>query len=464
MKKLHYVWMVWMVWMACVALMAACTSEMDLGEEIQASEGVSSLNVLTDRRSYTEALEVARGAVAMLDQEEALPQRRVTKKRNRQVDLSDGVKCITGEKRVIQRGGEPVVVDDTLMYVFNYENNQGYALVSTNLATEPLIAVTEQGHYDPMQETDNPGLKLYLEMAKQYVAKTKRMDSISVQQNLMERIPYKYRRRYDTLQRTRVIPKIAVKWGQQNPEGWACPNGLSGCINTASAQIMSYFGYPTVMALTYSGAPTSVITINWADIRTHINHLDIFNYVDTCNPSIHYTISYICRQLGELSGSIYYTFPDSATGATMNGARNSLLNLGYTLGNTTSYSSSVTLETELANNRLILMSGDDIETSVGHAWAIDGCDYYKVRYREYVGIPDTTLLGTIDYTWILLQDITTTYKYNHINWGWDGYDNGYYSNGVFSPISYAKLDDVNLSDTISANFSNNIEFFTVYHE
>ncbi len=74
---------------------------------------------------------------------------------------------------MIQRGGEPIVVDDTLMYVFNYDNNQGYALVSTNLATEPLIAVTEQGHLDPSQETDNPGLKLYLEMAKQYVAKTK---------------------------------------------------------------------------------------------------------------------------------------------------------------------------------------------------------------------------------------------------------------------------------------------------
>lgn len=98
MKQHHY------LWVACVALMTACTSEIDLGEEIQESEGVTSLNVLNDRRSYGEALEVARGAVAMLDQEEALPQRSVTKKQKRQVDLSGGVKCITGEKRVIQRG------------------------------------------------------------------------------------------------------------------------------------------------------------------------------------------------------------------------------------------------------------------------------------------------------------------------------------------------------------------------
>lgn len=115
MKQHHY------LWVACVALMAACTSEIDLGEEIQESEGVTSLNVLNDRRSYGEALEVARGAVAMLDQEEALPQRSVTKKQKRQVDLSGGVKCITGEKRVIQRGGEPVVVDDTL-YKYNHIN------------------------------------------------------------------------------------------------------------------------------------------------------------------------------------------------------------------------------------------------------------------------------------------------------------------------------------------------------
>lgn len=453
MKQHHY------LWVACVALMTACTSEIDLGDEIQESEGVTSLNVLNDRRSYGEALEVARGAVAMLEQEETLPQRSVTKKQNRRVDLSDGVRCITGKKRVIQRGGEPIVVDDTLMYVFNYENNQGYALVSTNLATEPLIAVTEQGHLDPLQETDNPGLKLYLEMAKQYVAKTKHIDSISIQQNLMERIPNKYRRRYDTLQRTRVLPKIAVKWGQDIPEGLACPNHTSGCVNTASAQIMSYYGHPQVMALTYVGAPTYVLNINWSDVRTHVRN----STSDTCGDIIHNTISYICRQLGELSGSIYYTTPINETSATIDGARNSLQNMGYTLGSTTTYSSSAELNFQLANNRLIMMFGMGA-SSGGHAWVVDGCDYYQVRYREYMGIPEETLLGTISYNWTLLQDITTTYKYNHINWGWNGMGNGYFSDGVFCASNYVKLDDSELNASSSEDYSNDLKFITVYHE
>ena len=57
------------------------------------------------------------------------------------------------------------------MYVFNYEDNQGYAVVSANKSTEALIAVTEQGNYNEETTTDNPGLALYMDMAKNYVAR-----------------------------------------------------------------------------------------------------------------------------------------------------------------------------------------------------------------------------------------------------------------------------------------------------
>ena len=44
---------------------------------------------------------------------------------------------------------------------------------------------------------------------------------------------------------TWIEPKLTVSWGQTWHEGDYCPNGVSGCTNTALAQIMTYFEYPT---------------------------------------------------------------------------------------------------------------------------------------------------------------------------------------------------------------------------
>lgn len=64
---------------------------------------------------------------------------------------------------------------------------------------------------------------------------------------------------------------------------------------------------------------------------------------------------------------------------------------------------------------------------------------------------------------IIYDGGTTQYKYNHINWGNDGKDNGYFVNSVFDPDNYIWLDN-NASSTNQPDYNTNLSFFTVRHE
>ena len=59
--------------------------------------------------------------------------------------------------------------------------------MSANSATEGLIAVTESGHYDPAEDIENLGFKLYMELAKQRIMLIKHppLDSTKLNDSLL---------------------------------------------------------------------------------------------------------------------------------------------------------------------------------------------------------------------------------------------------------------------------------------
>ena len=56
--------------------------------------------------------------------------------------------------------------------------------------------------------------------------------------------------------------------------------------------------------------------------------------------------------------------------------------------------------------------------------------------------------------------------FNHINWGWDGFDNGYFLCDVFNAnrVDYIDNGCSQLPNDENYNFINNFKYFTVYHE
>ncbi len=383
-------------------------------------------------RSYEEALQIAQASIQMVD-----GQAQTRAASPRKISLNDSKVCLTDSKTRSENG------NDTLMYVFNFEDQMGFSVVSANRKTEPLIAVTESGYYDPKQETDIEGFDYFMEMAKEYVIRSFGDPDIRY---------YCYDVYvYDQPTYT-VGPYVNVMWGQRYPEGEHCPNGISGCSITAMAQIMSYFEFPTSINLTYMGTD-SLQNLNWTSMKAHSTGHTNANCTWS-NLDAHNSIGRLCRQLGKLANSRY---KESSTSTRTDSTRYALISLGFHPNEFSNYSGTY-IKSELNNNHPLLIRGTHIHetNTAGHMWVLDG--YNDISYTIYTYKVPEGFIGQGE-----LEDISGPFTTNlyHFNWGWYGKNNGYFASAVLSPLDVI-LPDTNTSITADYNFQYNVLLLSVY--
>lgn len=380
----------------------------------------------TQRRSFSEALYIAQHVGQSFQ--------------SRSARLINDYKTISLDKTqyiVKESVARSLNSEDTLMYVFNYEDNKGFAVVSANRSTEALIAVAESGNYDNNTETQNPAFGLYMDLAKNYVANRVRPlpDDGSIDVQILK----------DTIKVMHIEPRVEVQWGQTGCESTYTPNGYAGCTNTAIAQICSYFNHPTQISLTYVGANKNVQILNWNVIKQHkIQHS---HATCTATNEAHEAIAQLHRQLGHLNNSEYGT----ETWTYNRYLLNTFNQLGFKTSSLYDFKlSSVSLSLQSGN--IVFMGGSfdrmnsstgSTETS-GHHWIADGYASYTVNEHEYTKPSNNPV-------WEYVDTYKTNYQYLHLNWGWDGYCNGYFSVGVFDTQR-------GIYDNIGSNFDNNLDY------
>lgn len=441
-------------------LMLSLVSCNDVMEDSQIGETPNVLSEQSNKRSYEEALLVAQQSISMLD-DNSSPTR--AEAQSRYIDLDKSTAIISSDKTLTRSSDAD---NDTLMYVFNFNDNQGFAIVSAEKATEGLIAVTESGCYNPSDSTDT-GFNRYMAAAKQYILANKNKENPNPERAQVGQLEM-----VDTIGVYNISPRITVKWGQTGHEGEFCPNDVSGCMHTAAAMVMSYFEYPTVLEITYNGQPYTYRSLNWSGINSFIGKYEYHpkHNHNSCTNEDHKSIGYICRELAHRTHNKFYYNPNE-TSANMADLRSALIDFGYSVGDDTSYqylANTNTIENHLSNGKLILMKGKNY-LDEGHAWAIDGIYRYTVHYRWYEyevnnDFPEFPILTLIDEQY-------NTYRYNHINWGRDGSNNGYFNDGVFSFYGNAySYDSSNYILTTTDNnlkaeyiFAYDISFITIYH-
>ena len=115
-----------------------------------------SANNVSTIRSFDEALQIAQSSISLVD---GTGQTRSGSPRK--IDLNNW-KIFENDLKTRANSNS----NDTLMYVFNFEDNQGFAIVSASKETEGLIAVTESGSYDPSTSSNIDGFNIYMDMAK----------------------------------------------------------------------------------------------------------------------------------------------------------------------------------------------------------------------------------------------------------------------------------------------------------
>ncbi|MBR5842630.1 MAG: C10 family peptidase [Bacteroidaceae bacterium] len=420
----------------------ACTQEVIEPFPVQTENEKEVMNELPKLRTYEEALAVAQKAIGMLGENS------VTRSGKPRTVCTADVQYITRTSPT-RSDGEL----DTLMYVFNYEDNAGFAVVSANRATEELIAVTEQGNYVTGEETGNGGFDLYMDMAEEYVQSRRPPLLDSLNNGREELTQTKIVTDVDT---TTYGPFLQVRWGQHWPYNKYCyttdgQKAPSGCVATAIVQLMSYYKHPSSIVVDYDGN-TQTLHLDWDAMNNHVYSFIPVDYPSSCPctypyAEVHNKIGHVFRQIGKYVKMIYYTSGSEANSANVATA---LANLGYAYGSYRDYNSSE-VTSSIRNSQVVYMRGVDTNANVGHAWVIDG---YKSIYGTgtiYIK-PDSQLF------WEILEQHTISEAYYHINWGWNGDSNGYFCIGAFDTtnMQFSHPDDPN---TMKHNFTRNLKIY-----
>lgn len=319
---------------------------------------------------------------------------------------------------------------DTLMYLINFDNDEGFALVAADKRTSAIYALIDNGFLsaDSMDKIDNPGFNIFLDNAK-----TKILTDIAdfdVEKNEIEKSDGKFA--------TYSIPIVDVKlktiWGQRSPYDMYCPAGCpTGCVMTATAQILSYF--QTVRSVQYyDKGITNSSSLNWTQIISDCNNNN--GALDrTRTPQSAVQVAHLMRYLGLTFNASY---SPSGTGAVSSTAVNWLKTAGGLSSTTNLYTfKCADVYPALMSDKLIYARANDVNTGGGHAWVIDGIVIYN------------------------FDSSRPPYYFLHCNWGWNGDCDGYYLNGAFDSDSYVNGNAQQGNGSIRYKFNHNVQMAIV---
>ena len=354
--------------------------------------------------------------------------------------------------------------EDTLVYVFNFEDNRGFAIVAADdrIPTQ-LLAYVDEGVLE--NDVDNPGLQYALEQMQSYVELSidnfeKSKDSLLavaeensfvVDARSVETRAIYTGTAYELLSESTIGPLLKVTWDQDYPynmyveksctnDGYNGGKAYAGCVATATAQVMSYWKYPSML---------NQYAMNWSNMCS----------TTEIAPS---NKSNIARLIAEIGSEVNMQYGCDESGASTSDAYNFLGRIGYIKAFSKNFNSSDVKEA-MDLRRPLLATGCAKKTTTRilwwkkpkyddcHAWVVDGCKILHYKQENYrINTSTEKYTSTISY-----YDET----YFHHNWGWSGDGNGYFAAGCFN-LQDAYSYDGNHYSTYDLRYNN--EIYCVY--
>lgn len=358
------------------------------------------------------------------------------------------------------------------MYIINYKNQQGFLILSATKDYEPVLAYSEKGsfHTDAANET---GASIWMDEQKQLIASA---------QNFPDSVKYKYRTQWSAytaqkkpLATTRAyedvialvnnqvnqwiseghtvyfvsdyiqtpefqsLPQDIQQKIQTLPMGYANPNyggrdmvsfiviehnstsqNISPLLSTTWDQDDGYNG--AVPNGTYLGCSTVAI----AQVMKYHKHPANYEWHKMANNEPNPENEIFLYLVGQTIGLDYANGDYSANLYQMMAA---LEEFGYSNTSVTNHNVQ-TCKNQLALYQPVIMTGQN--SVEGHAWI---CDGYKSSYSDTqlylrvledcpVDYEPQNFLEILNYRISMASS-----EYLHMNWGWGGYSNGYYTDG-----------------------------------
>lgn len=281
--------------------------------------------------------------------------------------------------------------DPAPYYLFNGNDNVGYVIVAGDDRLPAVLGYSRDGHLNPDDLPD--ALQLLLDMSVASLGSgTEAAAGITAGTPVVE-------------------PLLGdINWGQGEPFNTLCPmisgkHAYVGCVATAMAQIMRYYGFPAKGTGTHSylhagttlSADFGATTYDWSNMPRVIPD----------NPSQAQVTAYstLCYHLGVATNMTYASGGSGAYTMDVPGALRD--HFGYTASlrmhlrsyyNTDEWMSLI--RSELDAGRPVYYSASSEDGQGGHAFVCDGYD---------------------------------SEGYVHMNWGWYGSANGYFHINHLNP-------------------------------
>lgn len=352
----------------------------------------------------------------------------------------------TGDISKTRSGDEQEI--EPFVYVVNFEDNQGFALVSGDTRMQPILAVTDSGSLPQGAVIDNPGVIMMLSNIETDYRMALGLPIEDIDGNMVDPIgtaedgSYIYPDMYvEDIEQTRSTnttyeygewdefvyrgEQVACEWGQSSlpfnlhtytPDGLRAP---AGCVTVAVAQIMYYWGHN----YTYDGY--------YFDWNVMQDRSGLYN-----SGSLAYQmIAELMYKLG-LPENLDVDYDTDGSGADNANVSRTFRNFGYISGGSIESYNFDEIYNVIASRPVYIAGwalkkvtkniilGITIKTTTsykeGHAWVIDQVltrGRYKYTYIDGIKQPDI---------------IKEYEKLVHCNFGWRGSNNGFYYSKKFN--------------------------------
>ena len=321
---------------------------------------------------------------------------------------------------------------DTLMYIVNFKDDEGFAIVGADKRTESIIALVETGTFslDSLQEGTDEGLLSFID------------DAIQMELNDIKNYEYRPTSRSLVTNGYTISsyykPILHTRWDQGGIYGKYCPNNLAGCAIIATAQILSHFQTIGQVNWSYNGSGGSA-TLHWdkiiSDCKKHNGKLTASDSYASGDE-----IAHLVRYLGIALDANY---KKGSTGCGESKAIDWFNKWGGLKASKLKDYNEAAIVNAIKGGNPVYARGNSGKKKVlgirvgwkgGHAWVYDGM-----------------LTASKD---------NKTSTFVHCNWGWDGRNNGYYISKAFDTnagaIIYESPGDFQISGT--SNYKYHLQY------
>ncbi|MDE5758030.1 MAG: C10 family peptidase, partial [Allobaculum sp.] len=300
--------------------------------------------------------------------------------------------------------------NDTILYIVN-TSPYGFAIVKADESIEqPIFAYSLTSE---ISSDYNPAFEWYMNQAIEKMRNLSFTPSSRAKQpnTGSEDLYTEYYmgilcyRKVTSTNKSQTGPLLHTAWSQNpDPYNRYCytpqnQRSYSGCVATAIGQIFAYHSFPDKLNDHY---------YNWNDMLTYENAGYLSENGKNC-------VGHLLKDIGKYVNMVYTTtsaYPDKGTSIP-----NALRSMGYNCGELCSFSDAMISQSlHSTNPKPIYMRGTDKnEKLTGHAWVLDG-DNVEHHTFDYIGVDDGIKYGSGQ----------STLGWYHFNWGWNGYQNGFF--------------------------------------